>query len=58
MIDFLIPTQEEMQKTIKHICETCEISLSDRLVLMKMKLIHNIVKSRKEMKQKRSDNYV
>jgi len=50
MIDFLIPTQEEMQKTIKRICETCEISLSDQLVLMKMKLIHNIVKSRKEIK--------
>ena len=53
MIDFFIPTQEEMQKTIKHICETCEISLSDQLVLMKMKLIRNIVKSRKEIKQKK-----
>lgn len=45
-VDLLIPTNEEMEKTLKHITETCEISFEDEIVLWKMHLIHKIVNSK------------
>ena len=45
-VDLLIPTNEEMEKTIKHITETGEISFEDEFVLWRMHLIHKIVNSK------------
>lgn len=42
-LDFLIPTKEEMEETIKHITETGIITSHDEIVLMKMKLIKLIL---------------
>lgn len=45
-VDVLIPTEEEMEDTIKHITETGEISFEDIIVLRKMHLIDIIVNSK------------
>ena len=42
-LDFLIPTKEEMEETIKHITKTGIITPYDEIVLIKMKLIKLIL---------------
>ena len=43
IIDFIIPTKEEMEEMIKHITETGKISLYDEIVLSKMFLCKMII---------------
>lgn len=45
-VDLLIPTNEEVEKTLKHITETGIISFEDEIVLIKIKLIKLIINSK------------
>lgn len=45
-VDFLIPTIEEIEKTLKHITESRKLSFEDEIVLMKIKFIHTIIKNK------------
>lgn len=45
-LDMLIPTKEELERTIEHITEIRDISFEDLIVLWKLKLIHMIINSK------------